>query len=206
MMPQKPAKSTAATVSSGDEAYQYLVFSRIACIALGAALIVYGLRIPIIERITTGATPSWNSFMAGLSPIAVGLVFLGLQSQFVRRPWALGAVTLLSLVLLFVSVATAVTEGVKQVALFPLIFAPAAALGTWLTQARLARTTPNLSQPQPVRKQIFAPGAYRKRPDDDAPIDVEIDGKLDGTVAAPAGVLAGSDPAAPGSADACRNH
>ena len=73
-------------------------------------------------------------------------MFLLLQSQFQHRPWALPVCNVLSLLLLFLTAATAMTEGVKSVALFPLIFAPLTAYFTWIA---CPSKQPDISGPMP---------------------------------------------------------
>lgn len=162
-MAAEPKPAAQQSEPTGPE--KYLPIARIAASALAVALIVYGLRIPVIDRLTSGQTPPASSFLAALSPIGVGAMFLILQSQFDRRPWALPVCNVLSLLLLFLTAATALTEGVQSVALFPLIFAPMTAYFTWVA---CPSRQPDLSGPMPTGAAPAARDEEFARPDENA--------------------------------------
>ncbi len=139
-MPES-ANVRSAKRASGDPA-------RLACLTLGSALLVWGLALPVIERVVTGYVPGGTTFAAAGAAVLMGATYLGLHRLIRRRVrWALGAAFVLSLAIVTVAVGTVVCGEGRLLPSFLSVFGGFATFSTWLGLKRAPAVA--VARPEP---------------------------------------------------------
>ena len=115
------------------EPRQTLRMARLACFALGVALVLGGLAPAIVQRMVTGHAPGLDAYAASIPPFVLGGLCLWFQRPVGRgRRWALWSAFVLTVVLMAAVLgAWLVGEG-DQVPAYVVVLTAGTMLSTWL--------------------------------------------------------------------------
>ena len=103
------------------------------CLVFGLGLVVWGLAPALVQRFSTGTTPTLDSLAAGSLSMLVGLGFIALAVLISRQlHWALWAALLASAALLVGGLAVTAILRSGGLAMFPVLFAGCTGLTSWL--------------------------------------------------------------------------